>query len=82
MLKAQVVGDTPQTGARRRSAELPNEIQGQIEEVCYELVVQVKRMRQLQDQAYELRTVIRQWAREVEADRTTNQLAVEDDAEK
>ena len=70
MLKAQVDGDT-QRRARRRPAELPNEVHGQIEEMCHELAVQVKRMRQLQDQADELRTVIRQWASEVEADRTT-----------
>jgi hypothetical protein len=54
------------TSARRRrgplqSAEMPNEVQGQIEEMCRDLDVEVKRMRQLQAQADELRTVIRQW---------------------
>jgi hypothetical protein len=41
---------------------MPNELQGQIEEMCRDLAVEVKRMRQLQDHADELRTVIRQWA--------------------
>jgi hypothetical protein len=54
------------TSARRRrgplqSAEMPNEVQGQIEEMCRDLALEVKRMRQLQDQADELRTAIRQW---------------------
>src|SRR5512132_846434 len=52
-------------GARqnRRSAErvtLPNVVEGQIEEICRDMAVQVKRMRQLQDQADELRTTIRE----------------------
>jgi hypothetical protein len=36
--------------------------------MCRDLAVQVKRMRQLQEQADELRTMIRQWARQSEAD--------------
>jgi hypothetical protein len=68
MPKAEVVGSAPRRRARRRPAELPNEVQGQIEEMCHDLAIQVKRMRQLQDQADELRTVIRQWAGQSEAD--------------
>ena len=54
-------------GARRnrRSAGrviLPNALEGQIEEICRDMAVQVKRMRQLQEQAHELRTAFRQWA--------------------
>ena len=67
------------TSARRRrrplrSAEMPNEVQGQIEEMCRDLDVEVKRMRQLQAQADELRTVIRQWIgdREVGSDGETS----------
>jgi uncharacterized membrane protein (DUF106 family) len=37
-------------------------IEGQIAEICRDLAVQTKRMRQLQEQADELRAVIRQWA--------------------
>ena len=66
-------------GARRRrrplrSAEMPNEVQGQIDEMCRDLALEVKRMRQLQNQADELRTVIRQWAgdRELGSDRGTS----------
>lgn len=47
---------------RPRPAELPNVVEGQITEICRDLAVQAKRMRQLQEQADELRTVIRQWA--------------------
>jgi hypothetical protein len=50
----------------RRPAELPNAVEGQIAEICRDLAVQVKRMRQLQEQADELRVVIRQWASQTE----------------
>ena len=51
--------------ARRRQAgfvALPTAIEGQIAEICRELAVQAKRMRQLQEQADELRVVIREWS--------------------
>ena len=51
---------------RRRSAELSDVIEGQIAEICRDVAVQVKRMRQLQQQTDELRAVIRDWARESE----------------
>jgi hypothetical protein len=47
---------------------LPELLEGQIAEICRDLAVQAKRMRQLQEQADELRTVIRQWAGSSEAD--------------
>jgi hypothetical protein len=47
---------------RLRPAELTNSVEGQIAEICRDLAVQAKRMRQLQEQADELRMVIRQWA--------------------
>jgi hypothetical protein len=47
---------------------LPNAVEGQIAEICRDLAVQAKRLRQLQEQADELRTVIRQWAGESEPD--------------
>ena len=47
---------------RSRLAELPNAVEGQIAEICRDLAEQVKRMRQLQEQADELRVVIRDWA--------------------
>ena len=54
-------------GARRNRrsagwAALPNALEGQIEEICRDMAVQVKRMRQLQEQADELRTTLREWA--------------------
>ena len=60
----------PKSGAvgiyrRRRErppAELPDAVEGQIAEICRDLAVQAKRMRQLQEQADELRSVIRRWA--------------------
>ena len=53
-------------GARRKQgpavrAKLPDALEGQIEEICRDLSVQVKRMRQLQEQADELRTAARLW---------------------
>jgi hypothetical protein len=41
---------------------LPSTLEGQIAEMCRDLAVQAKRMRQLQEQANELRTAIRLWA--------------------
>jgi hypothetical protein len=54
-------------GARRKRrpagrAELPDTLEGQIEEICRDLAVQMKRMRHLQEQADELRTALREWA--------------------
>ena len=49
----------------RRSAgraTLPTTLEGQIEEICRDMAVQVKRMRQLHEQADELRTTFRRWA--------------------
>ena len=68
MPKSEVVGSARRRQGRRRPAELPNAVEGQIAEICRDLAVQVKRMRQLQEQADELRVVIRQWAGQSEAD--------------
>jgi hypothetical protein len=60
MPKPGVVGG----GRRRRGprpVQLSNAIEGQIAEICRDLAVETKRMRQLQEQADELRTVIRRW---------------------
>ena len=67
MPKAEVVGHAPRRG-RRPTAELVNTVEGQIAEICRDLDVQAKRMRELHEQADELRTVIRQWAGQSEAD--------------
>jgi hypothetical protein len=53
---------------RPRPAEWPHVVEGQITEMCRDLAEQAKRMRQLQEQADELRAVIRQWAGGSEAD--------------
>ena len=62
----------PKSGARqrprRRSVQLPNGIEGQIAELCRDLAVEAKRMRQLQEQADELQVVIRQWVSDSEPD--------------
>jgi hypothetical protein len=62
MQKSIVPGTARRRPGRVRSADLPNAVEGQIGEICRDLAVQAKRMRQLQEQADELRTVIRQWA--------------------
>ena len=66
MPKSEVVGAVRQRPGRRRPAELPNAVEGQITEICRDLSVQVKRMRQLQEQADELRVEIGEWASPLE----------------
>jgi hypothetical protein len=68
MPKAEVAGSARRRRARRRPAELPNAVEGQISEICRDLAVQAKRMRELHEQADELRMVIREWAGQSEAD--------------
>jgi hypothetical protein len=46
---------------------LSEAIEGQIAEICRDVAVGVKRMRQLQQQIDELRMVIREWVRESNA---------------
>lgn len=43
-------------------ADLSGTVEGQIAEICHDLAVQAKRMKQLQEQAQELRTTLRLWA--------------------
>jgi hypothetical protein len=62
MPKSAVAGRGLRTHGRPRPAELPNVVEGQITELCRDLAEQAKRMRQLEEQADELRTVIGQWA--------------------
>jgi hypothetical protein len=61
MPKSEVVS-AGRRQARRRPAVVPDAVEGQIVEICRDLAVQVKRMRQLQEQADELRVVIGEWA--------------------
>ena len=68
MPKPAVAGRELRKHERPRAAELPNVVEGQITEICRDLAVQAKRMRQLHEQADELRKVIRQWAGQSEAD--------------
>ena len=56
------VGASQRRQGRPRPAELANTVEGQITEICRDLAEQMKRMRQLQEQADELRVVIREWA--------------------
>jgi hypothetical protein len=59
---------------RPSPSELSSAAEGQIEEICHDLAVQVKRMKQLEEQAQELRTTLRQRtapsARQSQAGRT------------
>jgi len=45
-----------------QTREFPSALEGQIEGICRDLAVQVKRMRQLQEQADELRATLHEWA--------------------
>jgi hypothetical protein len=58
MPKSEVVKAARPRRTRRRPAVLPDVIEGHIVEICRDLAVQVKRLRQLQEQADELRVVI------------------------
>ena len=62
MLKSGVSGGGRRKHGSARGAALPDALEGHIEEICRDLAVQVKRMRQLQQQADELRTALRAWA--------------------
>jgi hypothetical protein len=68
MSKAAVIDAAQKRRGRLRPVDLPNVVEGQITELCRDLAVQAKRMRQLEEQADELRTVIRQWADGAQAD--------------
>jgi hypothetical protein len=80
MPKSAVADHSSRRYRRPRPAELPNVVDGQIAELCRDIAVEAKRMRQLQEQADELRRVIRRWANP-KPTRTATALIVEDDAE-
>ena len=84
MVKSGVAGVARRTRAHahRRPAELPSALGGQIAELCRDLAVEAKRMRQLQEQADELHGVLRRWVADSEADGTITESVVEGDAEK
>ena len=63
MPKSEVTGAVRRRQRQRKPAELSDAIEGQIAEICRDLAVQAKRMRQLQERTDELRLVIREWAR-------------------
>ena len=82
MPKSAVAGRASRRPAQPRPAQLPNVVEGQIAEICRDLAVETKRIRQLQEQADELRKAFRQWARPLRgAVVRRDQLVVEDDAE-
>jgi len=62
MPKSQVLRGARWKRRAAGRAELPDALEGQVEEICRDLSEQVKRMRQLQEQADELRTALREWA--------------------
>ena len=62
MPKSAVAGHASRRHGRSRVAELPDVVEGQIAELCRDLAVEAKRIHQLQEQANELRRVIREWA--------------------
>ena len=80
MPKSAVARRTSRKHERPRLAEMTDVVEGQIVEICRDLAVEAKRMRQLQQQADELRRVIRQWANPRRTRRAI-ELIVEDDAE-
>jgi uncharacterized membrane protein (DUF106 family) len=80
MPKSAIAGRGLRKRERPLAAELPSVVEGQIREICRDLAVEAKRMRQLQEQADELRRAIRQWATPRRM-RPATRLIMEDDAE-
>ena len=68
MPKSGVPGAVRRTPRRLRRTELTDGLEGRIAEICHDLAVQAKRLRQLQEQAQELRAVIREWSSQFEPD--------------
>lgn len=66
MPKPKAIGAARRRQRPSRPAGLSDAIKGQIAEICRDVAIQVKRMRQLQEQTDELRVVIHEWARESE----------------
>ena len=62
MPKSAVAGRASRGRQPSRSAALADVVDGQIAELCRDLTVEAKRMRRLQEQADELRRMIRQYA--------------------
>jgi hypothetical protein len=79
MPKSEVVGAARRRQGRGRSAVVRGAVEGQMAEMCRDLAMQVKQMRQLQEQADELRVVIREWASQSEpaADREQTKIRPE-----
>lgn len=67
MTKSRATGHARRTPAMHLPAPFPSTVEGRVTELCRDLEVQAKRMRELQAQAEELRLAIGQWAREFEA---------------
>ena len=70
MLKSAGVGGALRKHGRAQPTELPDVVEGQIAEICRDLAVEAKRMRQLHEQADELRRVIHEWSGLPERTRT------------
>ena len=66
MQKPEVVGAARLRQRPQGRAELSDAIDGHIAEIRRDLAVQMKGMRRLQDQADELRVMIREWASQAE----------------
>lgn len=80
MPKPAVAGRASTRQVKPRLAQLPNVVEGQVEEICRDLAVEAKHMRQLQEQADELRRVIRQWGAHSQSRSCETSLLVDDDA--
>ena len=52
----------------REPPQLPSAVEGRVAELCRDLAVQSKRMRELEEEAEELRMAIGEWARKFDDD--------------
>jgi hypothetical protein len=72
MSKPEVTDAVRRRQRPRKPAEWSDVIEGEIAEICRDVAVQVKRIRQLQERTDELRIVFREWAHNRRRPRTTH----------
>ena len=61
MTKLAAVRRTPRPRGTPRRPEMASLVEGQITELCRDIAIEVKRMRQLQTQTSELRLALEEW---------------------
>lgn len=68
MAKPRATGRPRRPRATHLPAPFPSTVEGRVAELCRDLAVQAKRMREIQEQAEELRIAIGEWVRQFDTD--------------